>query len=207
MSSMEQSPPDPLWLTRACRKTTTYRFGVEEKVFQREPSFPLSFTLLLSELLCPGRGASTQGHLFQQLHILAGLWGHLRLWVPGWKRLPELLLLLWGVQRRRVEKRSCPYRFTRAGRVFSRLFPHFLFAVQHRLLGRLSLPLAHCRSLFGHNMETPNKLFTQRWERGQRMSADISASLTTGKRLTVVLHTERGQNGLWRPTGTFPVHC
>lgn len=53
--------------------------------------------LFFSELFCPGCETSTHRHRFKQLHVLAGLWGHLCLWVSGRKRLPELLLLLRGV--------------------------------------------------------------------------------------------------------------
>lgn len=65
----------------------------------------------------------------------------MRVRLSGREGLPELLLLLRGVQRRRLEERTGPPGPVGSGRVLARLLPHLLPAVQHRVLGGIPLPL------------------------------------------------------------------
>lgn len=58
------------------------------------------------------------------------------------QRLPELLLLLRGVQGRSLAERPRAHRPAGAGRLLACLLPHLLPALQRGLLGGLPLPLA-----------------------------------------------------------------
>ena len=112
----------------------------------------------ISELLRTGRGFTTHGHHTEQLVVLAGVWGRLCLWVPGRQRLPELLLLLWGMQRWSMATRPHSHRSTWTGCLFPGLFSHLLPFVQHRLLGGLSLPLALCRRYIRRTQKAQSKV-------------------------------------------------
>lgn len=95
-----------------------------------------------TELLSTGCGSSSHSYHAQQLHVLAGVWWCLRLWVPGWKRLPEFLLLLRRVQRWSVAKGPSAYRHFGTRCILSCLFSHLFPTVQYCLLGRLLISLA-----------------------------------------------------------------
>lgn len=110
---------------------------------------------LPAELLAP-RHEAAAGHddHVQQLPVLAGVGGYVRVRVPGRQGLPELLLLLRGVQVRLLEERANPHRHLGAGLVFPRLLPHVLPALQPGLLGRLPVPLS-CRWGGGRHARSP----------------------------------------------------
>lgn len=95
-----------------------------------------------TELLSTGGGSSSHSYHAQQLHVLAGVWWCLCLWVPGWKRLPEFLLLLRRVQRWSVAKGPSAYRHFGTRCILSCLFSHLFPTVQYCLLGRLLISLA-----------------------------------------------------------------
>ncbi len=77
-----------------------------------------------TELLSTGCGSSSYSYHAQQLLVLAGVWWCLCLWVPGWKRLPEFLLLLWRLQRWRVAKGPCACRHFGTRCILSCLLSH-----------------------------------------------------------------------------------
>ncbi|XP_059534390.1 gamma-aminobutyric acid receptor subunit gamma-3 isoform X1 [Myotis daubentonii] len=102
-----------------------------------------SIHAVVNELLPPGRAAPTarDGHL-QQLPVLAGTGGDLRLRVSRRQGLSELLLLLRRVQIRVLEERAHPHRHLGAGRLLPRLLPHVVPALQPGLLGRVPVSLS-----------------------------------------------------------------
>lgn len=95
-----------------------------------------------TELLSTGCGSSSHSYHAQQLYVLAGVWWCLCLWVPGWKRLPEFLLLLRRVQRWSVAKGPCAYRHFGTRCILSCLLSHLFPFIQCCLLGRLLVSLA-----------------------------------------------------------------
>lgn len=106
--------------------------------------FMMIFVLFLlpTELFSPRHEATTTcNDHFKQFCLLAGIWRYLCLWVSGWQRLSELLLLLWRMQIRILEKRAYPHRHLGAGLIFAGLFPHIVPALQLGLLGWIPLSL------------------------------------------------------------------
>lgn len=107
------------------------------------PFHDCSAVLVPAELFSPGyETPTTRDDHVKQFHVLAGVWGHLCLWVSGWQRLPELLLLLWGVQVWLLEKRPHPHWRLWAGLLLSGLLPNVLPAVQPSLLGWIPISLS-----------------------------------------------------------------
>lgn len=100
------------------------------------------FFLLPAELFSPWYESTTTGNGYpKQFRVLAGIWRHLCLWVSGWERLSELLLLLWRMQIRILEKRAYSHRHLGTRLIFSGLFPYIVPALQLGLLGGISVSL------------------------------------------------------------------
>lgn len=94
-----------------------------------------------------------------QLPVLERLRGQLPVRVPGREGLHELLLLLRGVQRGRLEERSGPRQHSGVGFLLPGLFPHLFLAFQHSLLGQLPLPLVCRRRAPAGPVSAPSYIF------------------------------------------------
>lgn len=98
--------------------------------------------LLSAELFSPWHEATTTCNSYsKQFCILAGIRRYLCLWVFGWQRLSEFLLLLWRMQIRILEKRTYSHRHLGTGLIFTGLFPYIIPALQLGLLGGIPLSL------------------------------------------------------------------
>lgn len=106
--------------------------------------FMMTFVLFLlsAELFSPWHEATTtcKGYS-KQFRVLAGIRRYLCLWVFGWQRLSEFLLLLWRMQIRILEKRTYSHRHLGTGLILTGLFPYIIPALQLGLLGGIPLSL------------------------------------------------------------------
>ena len=98
--------------------------------------------LLSAELFSPWHEATTTCNSYsKQFRVLAGIRRYLCLWVFGWQRLSEFLLLLWRMQIRILEKRTYSHRHLGTGLILTGLFPYIIPALQLGLLGGIPLSL------------------------------------------------------------------
>lgn len=86
-------------------------------------------------------------HPDEQRHAHAGARRGVRLRVPGWEGLHQLLLLLRGLPLRGLAPRPAAHPHRQDRLIRTHLFSHCLWPLQPGLLGLLPVPLGHTPSL------------------------------------------------------------